>query len=129
MRRIISVAAAVMLLVAALPARGQELPPDLAAVPGSALGFAHVRIAEIWKGEALKEIRGVLAKAGPEYLKMLDERFVPAPSTIERVTIIVTLDKDRSEPAAIAVITTNAPFDRDQLVEGRPTHAEEPQGA
>src|SRR5262245_40447417 len=116
MKTLLSIAAALTLLVAALPARGQELPPDLAAVPGNALGFAHVRIADIWKGEALKEIRAVFAKAGPEYLKMLDERFVPAPSTIDRVTIILTLEKDKQEPSALVVVTTTVPFDREKLV-------------
>src|SRR5437763_5344037 len=103
MPKLIACAGFAMLFAA--PLRAQELPPDLAAVPGSALGFAHVRVAEVWKGEALKDIRAIFAKAGPKYLDMLDHRFVPAPSTIDRVTVILTLDQPMAEPSALVVLT------------------------
>jgi prepilin-type processing-associated H-X9-DG protein len=118
------VSAGLALLLAA-PLRAQELPPDLAAVPGSALGFVHVRIAELWKGEALKDIRAIFAKAGPKYLEMLDQRFVPAPSTVDGLTIILTLDQPNSEPSALAVLTTTEPFDREKLLKNSLTAAKE----
>ncbi len=121
------IACAGLAVVFAAPLRGQELPPDLAAVPGSALGFAHVRVAEVWKGEALKDIRAIFAKAGPKYLDMLDHRFVPAPSTIDRVTVILTLDQPMAEPSALAVLTTTEPFDRDKLLKNSLTAAKERQ--
>jgi prepilin-type processing-associated H-X9-DG protein len=125
MRRHLVFAAGLTLLLATLPSRAQELPPDLAAVPGSAVGFVHVRIAEVWKGDALKDIRAILAKAGPKYLDMLDQRFVPAPSTVDRVTLIVTLDQAKGEPSVVAVVTTSQPFDREKLLKNSLPSAKE----
>jgi prepilin-type processing-associated H-X9-DG protein len=115
----------VAVLLTATFGRSQDLPADLAAVPGSAVGFVHVRVAELWKGEALKDVRALVAKAGPKYLEMLDQRFVPAPSSVERVTLIVSLDQQKSEPGVIVVLTTSAPFDRDKLVKNSLTAAKE----
>src|SRR5262245_35885503 len=100
-------------------ARAQDLPPDLGAVPGDALGFIHVRVAEVWKGEALKDIRKVIEKAGPEHLKMLDERFVPAPSTLDRATVIFWAPaKPDAEIPVIAVLALSKPFDQAKLLKG-----------
>jgi len=114
MNRIIIVAAAASLWVVPHFVRAQELPPDLAAVPGSAVGFVHVRVAELWKGDALKDVRRIVAKAGPEYLRMLDQRFVPSPSSIERVTII--LMKGEHGPNPLIAIATKEPMDREKLM-------------
>src|SRR5688572_29012461 len=116
---------ALSVLAIAGPSQSQELPPDLAAVPGSALGFVHVRIAEVWKGEALKDLRAILAKAGPKYIEMLDQRFVPAPSSIDRVTVVIMLDKPDAEPLPLAILTTTQPFDRDKLLKESLTKAKE----
>jgi prepilin-type processing-associated H-X9-DG protein len=101
------------------PTRAQDLPPDLGAVPGDALGFIHVRVAEVWKGEALKDIRKVIEKAGPEALKMLDERFVPAPSSLDRATVIFWAPaKPDAEVPMIAVLALSKPFDQSKLLKG-----------
>src|SRR5262245_13165843 len=100
-------------------ARAQDLPPDLGAVPGDALGFIHVRVAEVWKGEALKDIRKVIEKAGPEHLKMLDERFVPAPSSLDRATVIFWAPaKPDAEIPVIAVLALSKSFDQAKLLKG-----------
>lgn len=58
-------------------------------VPADAMGFAHVRLADMWRTEAMAEFRKVLEKAGPEALKAIDEGFVPAPSSVDRATVVV----------------------------------------
>jgi hypothetical protein len=62
---------------------------ELELVPADALGFAHVRLADLWKTEALSEFRKIVEKAGPDALKALDEGFAPAPSTIDRATVVM----------------------------------------
>ena len=78
---------------------GTELPADLAMVPADALGFVHVRLADVWKHDALKEYRRIVEKAGPRALAALDAQFVPPPSTIDRVTA-VALPPARGPPRA-----------------------------
>src|SRR5687768_5215004 len=72
---------------AAQPAgKAPALPADLAAVPNDAFAFAHVKLADLWKNEALKDVRDILQKAGPKALEAFDQRFTPAPSSVERIT-------------------------------------------
>src|SRR5262249_10624936 len=91
------------------PARAEDLPPDLAAVPGGAIGFLHVHAADLWKSEPLKDLRMVLQKAGPQALQAFDQRFVPSPSTIDRVTIVMLNPEGagRREPPFVAIISTS----------------------
>jgi hypothetical protein len=90
---------------------------ELALVPADALGFAHVRLADLWKSDALAEFRKVVEKAGPDAVKALDEGFVPAPSTITRGTVVVTAPgKDEREPRVAVLLAFSAGFDRDTVV-------------
>ena len=41
----------------------------------------------MWKSEFLTEFRKIVEKAGPENLALLDEGFVPKPSTLDSVTL------------------------------------------
>src|SRR5262245_8906584 len=113
---------AVLLLVPAVytdePAG--ELPSDLALIPGDAFGFSHLRATDLWKSESMKEIRDLVEKAGPKALEMFDKRFVPAPSSVERLTLIVTAANTPHgpEPEPIVVLRTSKPFDRDKLIAG-----------
>ena len=61
---------------------------ELAMVPGDSIAFVHVRARDLWKAEDLADLRKVIEKAGPEALKVLDDGFVPAPSTLDRATVI-----------------------------------------
>src|SRR5437868_6650430 len=91
-------------LLLAAPLRGDDKPPaDLAAVPGNALGFVHVRVADLWKSEALKDLRAMIEKAGSDALTAFDRRFVPAPSSIERLTAVVMMP-DRGEPPIVLIV-------------------------
>ncbi len=58
-------------------------------VPADAMGFVHLRLADLWKTESAAELRKLVEKAGPDALKALDDGFVPAPSSVDRATIVV----------------------------------------
>lgn len=95
------------------PAAAQAPPADLAMVPADALGFVHVRLADVWKHEALKEYRKMFEKAGPRAIAALDEQFLPPPTTIDRATAVaLPMDPDRPEPRVVAILTFTAAFDQ-----------------
>src|SRR5260221_10405073 len=123
--RMLTLLLAILGFLPAAMLRAEELPPDLAAVPAKALGFIHVRVAELWKGDAAKDLRTIVEKIDPKYLRMLDERFEPAPSTVERLTLILMTNAERPDPSALVVVTTNVPFDRDKLLTQSLPNAEE----
>ncbi|MCI0702957.1 MAG: DUF1559 domain-containing protein [Planctomycetia bacterium] len=69
---------------------GPRLGPaeELNMVPADASGFVHIRLRDMWLTEDFAEFRKIVEKAGPEALKTLDESFVPAPSSIDRMTVV-----------------------------------------
>lgn len=85
-------------------------PADIALVPADAVGFVHIRLADLWKNEVMDGFRKTWEKAGPKALATLDKQFVPAPSTISRGTAFVMLD-DKKKPQAVGVLAFSAPFD------------------
>ena len=93
------------------PAPLPELPADLALVPADALGFAHVRVAEIWKSDSMKDLRKVVERAGPTAFGVLDADFTPPPSTIDRVTTVLLPFKDKPEPRTVTILSFTKPFD------------------
>ncbi len=117
----LSVVAALGLAVAFAPVpaplAAQGLKPmaavgsDLAAVPGDALGFVHVRVADVWKTDAMADIRKVFDKAGAKALGELDAQFVPAPSTIERVTMVVLPGAKPGDVSLTTMLAFSKPFD------------------
>ena len=112
-------------------ARPPICPPDLAAVPANAAGFAHIRIGEIYRSDHFKDARAMLAKAGPDAIKKLSERFVPDPTTLERVTAFAILAEERRSADADSqqfVFHMSKPFDKAKLEkaltpQGTPTRA------
>ena len=86
------------------PCRGRGGSPaadaDLALVPADAVGFVHVRAADLWKNEMFAGFRQTFEKAGPKALAALDAQFVPKVSTFDRATGFLLLDE---ETAAAAV--------------------------
>jgi uncharacterized protein DUF1559 len=62
---------------------------EVSMIPADSIAFVHIRARDIWKSEELADFRKVLDRAGPDALKMLDEGFVPAPSTMDRATLVV----------------------------------------
>src|SRR5262245_35298545 len=87
---------------------------DLALVPTDAVGFVHVRAAELWKNEMFAGFRQMFEKAGPKALAALDAQFVPKVSTFERATGFLLLDGQR--PLPYIVLRFTAPFDAGEVV-------------
>ena len=112
----------------AAAAQPEKLPADLALVPADAVGFVHVRLADLWKNEVMAGFRKTWEKAGPKAVAEIDRQFVPAPSTLSRGTVFVLLD-DRKKPHVVGVLAFSAPFDPMKVVKAYlPDHAEEKVG-
>jgi Protein of unknown function (DUF1559) len=111
----------VVLFLAASSAFAQptKLPPDLALVPESGIGIIHVKVADLWGHESLKDIRDILKKAGDKAIASLDERFagLSSPSNIERVTIWIgpTRSKSTIDSDYLFIIRVAQPMDAPKL--------------
>jgi len=95
------------------------LPTDLAAVPNDAFAVAHIKLADIWKNDALKDLRAILEKAGPKAIEAFDKRFAPAPSTVERLTAYMPPPNfmgGREEFNVVFILTVSKPFDKDRFL-------------
>jgi hypothetical protein len=121
-------------LIAYLPPRdaaadSRPLPADLALVPANAVGFAHIRAAELWKREDLKPYREIIERAGSKAFAQLDEHFEPKPSTTDRVTVVLLpKGKDARERRGLfepfepsLILHFNKPYDRERVLKA---HAE-----
>ena len=88
---------------------------ELAMVPADAVGFVHVRLADLWKSDAMEQFRKIVEKAGPQAVAALDEGFVPAPSSVDRVTVVFMPSNEgpRGAPQALAIVALSARFDAD----------------
>jgi hypothetical protein len=97
-----------------------ELPLDLALVDREHVGFVQIRLADLWKSESFAAVRMLVAKAGPEMVKVFDERFVHVPASADRLMMIFAADTQEANPLRdpILVVTTSQPFDRAKLIKG-----------
>ncbi|HJZ91747.1 MAG TPA: DUF1559 domain-containing protein [Gemmataceae bacterium] len=104
-----------VLLLAAGPAFAQadRLPPDLALVPQDGLGFVHVRVADLWGHESLKDARDIVKKAGDKAIAALDGRFGSLPTSVDRLTLWVgrTRSKHKLESDLVFVVRLSRPAD------------------
>src|SRR5262249_52627148 len=103
-----------------------DLPADLDLVPRSAVGFVHVRAADLWRSDWAKDIRFFVDNAGPEAWKAFVRNSPVDPATLERITLIFMTPRALDDPfprvepeamSALVVITTNKPFDRVALIQ------------
>jgi hypothetical protein len=62
---------------------------EFAFVPPDAAGFVHVRARGIWNDPSMAEVRKMVEAAGPQAKAALDDGFVPAPSTLDRLTVVL----------------------------------------
>ncbi len=71
-----------------------------------------------WKSEHFKEWRDTVLKAGDQALAAFDKRFVPAPSSIDRVTVSVAEARgpNQREPHVLVILATTKPIDRDAFL-------------
>ena len=93
-----------------------QVADDLALVPADAIGFVHVRAADLWKNEVFAGFRKTFEKAGPKALAALDARFVPKVSTFDRATAFLLPVGERKQPAPFVVLRFSAPFDPAEVV-------------
>ena len=76
--------------LSSMPAQAADkLPQELNAVPGNALFVARIRMADLWKSESLAPLRDRVLKAGTTLLDSFDKRFIPSPSSLDRLTLIL----------------------------------------
>ena len=115
--------ATLAVLVAALalaPTSAQakdELPSDLAMVPGDAAGFVHIRLADIWKHDMMKGMRDTVQSAGIRALTAFEKQVYPSPSTIDRATVVVLAPKEGArEPVVVGIVRFSEAFDSDKIV-------------
>jgi hypothetical protein len=94
----------------AAAAQPPELTTDLALVPADAVGFVHLRAADIWKSDLMSGLRKTYEKAGPKAAAALDAQFVPAPSTLSRATVFLLID-EKKKPQPVGVFAFSAAFD------------------
>ena len=93
-------------------------PAEAFPIPADALVLIHVRLADIWKSDSFSEMRRILLKAGPEALQAFDRRFEPAPSSLDRLTIMMAAPREGAgEPAFAFYLTTSTQFDPDKLMQ------------
>jgi hypothetical protein len=115
MKQITMLASAIVLAILS-PVSADEpaaLPPDLAAVPPGAAAFVHIRAADLWKSPVMSDLRTSILQAGPKALEAFDQRFIPAPSTIDRVTLVLLDAKNQPmDLPAVAIVACSKPFDR-----------------
>lgn len=113
---------------AAAPAQPADAVDDLAMVPADAVGFIHVRLADLWKHEVFAEFRKTWEAAGVTTLAAFDRQFVPAPSTISRLTAFVVLD-EKHGPQPIVLLTFSAAFDPAEVIRANLPAAEKGQAS
>jgi hypothetical protein len=96
------------------PLAAADEPPRTRAVPADALAVVHIRLADIWKSDALADLHRILEKAGPDALRVFDQRFVPAPSSIDRLTVVIGAPMAGAPPVTCMLETSKA-FDADKF--------------
>jgi len=104
------------LLLLALPVQAQQLTPDLKLVPTNAAAFAHVKLGDVWKGDAVKDFRDILAAAGPKAFEHLDREFHPPLSSIDRITTVLLEIEERQPPMIVTILSFSAPYDSQRIV-------------
>ena len=96
----------------------KTLPPDLAFVPADAVGFIHVRLADVWKSDLSREWRETVLKAGEKYLSAFDKRFFPAPSSLDRLTIFLpSSTRDDPPEAPFMIVATSRAIDKEKFLQ------------
>ncbi len=90
---------------------GPRLGPaeEMMLIPGEASGFIHVRLRDVWNTEGFTEFRKIVDKAGPQAKAVLDDNFVPAPSSIDRLTLVFVSSPAPKQAPVVPKETAPAP--------------------
>jgi hypothetical protein len=93
------------------------VPKSLSLIPSGALGFAHVRVADVWASDSMQDVRKFMKKAGPVAFETLDTDFTPAPSTLDCVTTVQLpfAKPDQPELNMVTILAFNKPFVVDKV--------------
>lgn len=83
-------------------------------VPTDAMAFGHVKLAELWKSDSMKEFRDIILKAGDKAIAAFDARFVPTPSSMDTVTFFVLNAGKETYP--YVVFTLSKPLDKPEFI-------------
>jgi len=92
---------------------------SLKLVPPDAFAFSHLKVAELWKSDSMKDFRDVLQKAGPQAIQAFDKRFLPTPSTLSEFTLIVLAKpQPNGMPGMfpVFVVKTSEPIAREKFI-------------
>lgn len=103
----------------AQPTSATPLADDLQLVPADADAVLHVKLADLWKSDALKEARMIYAKAGVDAINAFDKRFVPLLSSVDRLTVFVHRIAGGSSPMDVkfvGVLRLTEPLDQKRFL-------------
>ncbi|CAN5165334.1 hypothetical protein BH11PLA2_BH11PLA2_43020 [soil metagenome] len=95
-----------VLLAALLQATafGQGPPADLMMIPADAYGFAHLRIADVWKHDVMKSAREMVTAAGPKAFAAWEKQVYPSLGDLDRATVILVPGKNPQGPPDMVVL-------------------------
>jgi hypothetical protein len=98
----------------AQPAGGAALPADLALVSADAVGFVHIRCADLWKSEMFAELRKTWEKAGPSAIGAIEKQIYPPLSTLKSASFFAIREFEGLD-GSIALLSFSAPFDPEKV--------------
>src|SRR5205807_3577005 len=109
--------AAALLVCLAAPVQAQNLSPDLAMVPSDAVGFLHVRVADIWKHDMMKSVRDTIAAAGPKALAAFEAQMYPSLADLDRVTVVLSLNAQdpKRDPNVVVIAAFKNDIDAEKI--------------
>src|SRR5436190_1261111 len=106
---------ATVFLGVAAPLSAQS--PELAMVPEDAAVFMHMRVADVWKHDALKSIRDTVAAAGPKAFAAWEQQVYPNPGELDTITIFsIIRDKEfKDMPGGAVVLKFKSDVDPEKI--------------
>lgn len=134
MRRTVLIIAVLVLVLQATAAPVlAQAADDLAWVPADTPGFVVLRVAELWKHDAFKELRERLAKADLDFARDFEKRVGLNPNEIDRLLILLPApgaDQDlgfiiaASKPVKSKVLAATMPKAVEKKYQGKSYYAE-----
>ncbi len=100
MKRSFSAAFAALALLAS-SARADDLPPDLALIPGDGVGFVHVKVGDLVDA-APPELKWAFAGVAPAEWAAFQDRFAFPAGAIDRVLVVVPSPDALASPGPMA---------------------------
>ncbi len=84
---------------------------DFTHVPDDAVVVARLEAAELYRSPAVDLVRLLIDKAGTSARKAFDRRFVPAPSSVQRVWLVARRPVNPSDGESVFLVQTDTAFD------------------